>query len=536
MMIARHRSSLSHWAKLLARLAFAALCLLLASPAHADLYVLSVGINDYRHLPKLEGAVSDAEDIIGAAVRAKARRAVLLRDGEASPERIRREWAALLGEARPGDSIVFTFAGYGGRERDKPPLDEPDGLDDAFLLSAFAPRPGEAGFADKLLDDDIHAMLRQAGQKPLRVIFVADTCHSGSLTRNFDPRLGVSLRSIPPYDENGAPPSSVLQPPADDGLDELGHVTFIAATKERVSSPEIPIEGKKRGALSYSFARALDGAADNNRDGKLSRQELDSHIRQHVLQLSEAKQAPDIRYPRGTGGEIVLAGDQFGETSISESAPARLRLAVINVSPQMKRALHRSLENVLLTEDTAGADLIWDASDKTVLTGLGDPAAHLVEASALQGVIDKWSALNSIKRLVVLKPLQIIVKPHDGQHREGDNIFISTAPLRHPHVSVLNIAPDGEVKWLYPQEADKPKWSTGMPFSLTGDNGPVVVTPPFGADHLIVIASAAPLADLARRLKGKSAVNLPDILGEVLDGVPYEIGLKGIYTTPGGRQ
>jgi hypothetical protein len=131
---------------------------------------------------------------------------------------------------------------------------------------------------------------------------------------------------------------------------------------------------------------------------------------------------------------------------LSEIAPERLRLAAVNASPQMRKALARAMQNVLLEDDAARADLIWDASDKTVADASGISVAHGIEASSLQGVVDKWQALKSLQAMRQATPLDIIVKPHDGMHREGDRILISTDALRHPFVSVIGLAPDGEVK------------------------------------------------------------------------------------------
>ncbi len=215
---------------------------------------------------------------------------------------------------------------------------------------------------------------------------------------------------------------------------------------------------------------------------------------------------------------------------LSESAPERLRLAAVNASPQMRRALARAMQNVLLEDDAAKADLIWDAGDKTVADASGISVAYGIEASSLQGVVDKWQALKALQAMRQATPLDIIVKPHDGMHREGDRLLIATEALRHPFVSVIGLAPDGEVKWLFPHETDTPQWTVGQPFSLADDAGPIIVTPPFGADHLVIIASDRPLDSLKNRLKGSGAAPLPQLLGEAVRGMGFQLGVKAIYT------
>jgi hypothetical protein len=70
----------------------------------------------------------------------------------------------------------------------------------------------------------------------------------------------------------------------------------------------------------------------------------------------------------------------------------------------------------------------------------------------------------------------------------------------------------------------------GQPFSLADDAGPIIVTPPFGADHLVIIASEKPLDTLKNRLKGSGAAQLPQLLGEAVRGVGFQLGVKAIYT------
>ena len=45
-----------------------------------------------------------------------------------------------------------------------------------------------------------------------------------------------------------------------------------------------------RGALSYAVARAFEGNADANQDGKVTVKELFANIRQVVYQLSDQRQ------------------------------------------------------------------------------------------------------------------------------------------------------------------------------------------------------------------------------------------------------
>ena len=87
-----------------------------AGAARADRTVaLVVGIDDYRHIPRLDGAVNDARDVADA-LRGIGAEVVTLTDGAATREAILREWRRLATSVGEGDRLVVTFAGHGSNE------------------------------------------------------------------------------------------------------------------------------------------------------------------------------------------------------------------------------------------------------------------------------------------------------------------------------------------------------------------------------------------------------------------------------------
>ncbi|VFU09594.1 protein of unknown function [Methylocella tundrae] len=84
-------------------------------------------------------------------------------------------------------------------------------------------------------------------------------------------------RSVPTYaisDDELKPVST----PSDAFATELDftRTIFLAAVDKNSKAPEIKVPGVDgyRGALSYALARALEGAADANGDGKITIEEL----------------------------------------------------------------------------------------------------------------------------------------------------------------------------------------------------------------------------------------------------------------------
>jgi uncharacterized caspase-like protein len=501
--------------------------------ALAAAHVLAVGINEYDHQQQLAGAVHDAEDIaetfrrLGASV-------TLLRNREASRARIEAEWRAILARARSGDTVIFSYAGHGGQEPDKPPLDEEDGLDEAFLLTGFDPDPRHAGFAERILDDTIHDWFEEAGAQGLKVILVADACYSGTMTRGIpDQRAVVALRGSLPYGmpatvtleaikQNAAQLTRVAIAPEDDQT----HVTLLSATQENRNAPEVVIGGESRGALSYAFARAVEGAADANHDGAISRFELEAYISRQVRQLSEAQQAADVQPRRGNDVTVFELPAGAVPTGANSTALGKIKLRVLGLAPAEAQELVSRLDGVALAAAGEAAELAWDAAAQDAISGIGDPVAHSVSAAGLQGVIDKWRILALLKQRLSTRAVDVRLEPDDSRHVEGSEVAILSEPLEQPYVTVLDISPDGALRLLYPVPSDPPRWPKGRPYRVDH----IEVQEPFGADHILLIASDKPLSTLQTSIRTLTTRQLPALLEQQLAGADYRMALMGVYT------
>ena len=140
---------------------------------------LVIGIDDYAHIEKLQGAVNDARDIGEALDGIGVDDLTVLLDGDATRDRIVAEWRGLLERAAPGDTLVLAYAGHGAQEPERVPGTEPgDGKDEVLLLGGF--RSEGSGTRERIVDDEINWWFLDAGRKGLRVVFVADACHSGT--------------------------------------------------------------------------------------------------------------------------------------------------------------------------------------------------------------------------------------------------------------------------------------------------------------------------------------------------------------------
>lgn len=136
---------------------------------------LCIGINDYPGTDMdLAGCVNDAQDW-AAALGARDYAVTTLLDAQASKAGMVEAMRRVIAAARRGDTVVITFSGHGSYEPDENG-DEADGLDEGLCPHDIV----TAGHT--LSDDELHALFstRRAGVK---LVFIADSCHSGTVSR-----------------------------------------------------------------------------------------------------------------------------------------------------------------------------------------------------------------------------------------------------------------------------------------------------------------------------------------------------------------
>lgn len=438
-------------------LASAALAVLASAPAAnaRSLHALVIGIDAYAHEKPLLGAVADARDIADALNGLGIRPTVLL-DRSANRSAVEREWRTLLGRAVAGDTILLTYAGHGSRRFNPRTVGEADGADDLWLLPGFDQNdPGNREF---VLDDDLNAWFRDAARKQVRVVLVSDSCHSGTMYRDADARAGeIGIRYSPSFAATEGPAADPEPPawrePAGGEPAELATLTAYSAGLESETVPEVAVPGPDgrvtmRGALSHAFGRALRGEADNDRNGVLTRRELDVFVRQIVRELSGSAQHPDVWPPFTADTPVIPIG-----TAMPPLAREKLRDSVRVRVIGDRGALASEIPSARIVD--GAADLVWDVSRRQVVDARGDMVAERIDADGLGGVIDKVNALRSLIAARRLDPVTLRVEPGDGIHREGGpGVQLVVEDLRGGHLTLFGIAGNGVVQFLYPTEPE----------------------------------------------------------------------------------
>ncbi|MDQ0392355.1 caspase family protein [Labrys monachus] len=503
----------------------------------AESYALVVGIDAYTApIPALHGAVNDAEDIAQALRMSGVRQLVLLTDGQATKPAVVAAWESLLGQAKAGDTIYFTYAGHGSQEpaaADDP--DEPDGLDDNLPLVNFALKG--PGLADRIVDKEMAVWLKEAEDKKVYAVVVTDACHSGTMYRSVS--MGLTYRVAPKPQIDRA---ELLQfaPPAPNvsvKVDPNDRFTFLAGVADDKLVPEVTIGGRQRGALSFAFARALEGQADANHDGVTTEKELVSFVRASVLQSTQSQQVSQS-FPT-VSRDIPVFGAKTA-TADTPSAQDLLAVAEQAVADAPLRLAFRNgdgpsaVAGAEIVADEAGADLVYDVAKQTVEKRVAGIVAEDVAPSGLAGVVAKWRAIAFLQAYAggAIQPFEVA-----GGSRtflRGERLTVGLGASSHRFMTLFNLPPDGKVEFLYPASpAEHDEDWKGRAFSL-----PLQVRdPPFGAEHLVALLSDQPLDELQTALQGLSrpdaATVLPDTLKNALSGKTVTVGIADIFTSGG---
>ena len=151
---------------------------------------LCVGINNYPGTANdLFGCVNDAKDW-KKALADRGFEVDTLLDSQATAAAIREALEDQVRTAVKGDTVVFTYSGHGSWLPDDEDDEEVDGRDEMIC-------PYDVDDGGAIMDDDLHEIFRQRAQG-VRLVFISDSCHSGTVSRMFPPPAEVGKQYARP--------------------------------------------------------------------------------------------------------------------------------------------------------------------------------------------------------------------------------------------------------------------------------------------------------------------------------------------------
>lgn len=219
-----------------------------------------IGIGTYLKpsIPKLSGPVNDValmKDILVGKFDFAAENVVVLKNEQATRKAILSTIRThLIEKSMAGDIAILHFAGHGSQITDvSSPRDEDDRLDETIV-----PYDSRQGSIFDITDDEINGLMRELSAKTTNVVFILDSCHSGTAARG-------GVREIPP--DTRIPPvprqrtRGVFEKENDFHLQSANYVELAACWPKELAR-EYSFGGRTNGLLTYSIAQVLRSAAE----------------------------------------------------------------------------------------------------------------------------------------------------------------------------------------------------------------------------------------------------------------------------------
>lgn len=257
-----------------------------------------IGVESYLAVPGVPGAVQNAADWythLTKGLHLAPSKVELLRNNEATLEKMRKHIARAAGAVKPGGTLWFVFIGHGA-----PAQDGRDGI----LIGADAQQDPDSLYARSLPKKELLELLARGAQK--RTVVVLDACFSG--------RSGTGASLAP-----GLQPLIAVRERAD-----TGKALVFSAGKADEFAGALP--GVSRPAFSYLLLGALRGWGDADKDGRVTAAEATEYARDTLRAVvKDRNQTPELS--GGAPGEILAvareSGPDIGAMVLASMPPSR---------------------------------------------------------------------------------------------------------------------------------------------------------------------------------------------------------------------
>jgi hypothetical protein len=544
----------------------------LQAPGGGTIRALVIGVDAYPNLAasaQLRGAKADAEDIAGALKRGGVEPIVIL-DGDVTRAKIVGQMDSLVTESKPGDLVLFAYAGHGMQVPEYPRWQGIDrnGVNEQIALSGFS--FSGAGAGEIIVNLEMRAWLSRLDAKSVDTLVVMDSCFGGGM-REVDPRTGeMRTRVLHGNAEQikagesdrrqfvGIP---MTAKEARSNVSLMSHITFLAGATSKSVVPETGgLEPKgPRGALSYYLARALsEGLA---KDRVITREALYNYLKPNVRHATQDRQLiqvePQSPDPAVYGKPVMaLAGAALPPVAsvVAPTAPAPpgpppapanppsstpadvrtdvVRVAMIDGQDKAWETIEKGNTPFTKSSSVDGADLVWDIGKSDALSR-GDLVMQSVDGSLMGGVIDRTWAVERLREIAERRNLPTQLVSQGRLLSAGDEAQVEIDDIAEARLVVFNIGADATIQMLYPSA---PGEAAHCPDAENGNwRCSLAVTPPFGADTIVALASSGASSQLLGWLRAhhgrRDAALIPELLRSAIAAdSTTRIGFAGVFT------
>ncbi|MEL7012831.1 MAG: DUF4384 domain-containing protein [Pseudomonadota bacterium] len=401
----------------------------------------------------------------------------------------------LPSQTNAGDKVVIYYSGLGGHRSGAGAADEPDGLDEVFILDPVS----GASFMDNEIETAIDQLdgryvsvfldtaFASADIAPTAVGYRGSGQISGAVEGLLGAALGVDLPKLPDVPEDGADVVDAALPLIEDLAEENGPLKT-QNPKAQIFSASTPQTGawedETGGAFTTTLIDSIENkAADQNNNGDLSSAEFITHARESLADICKS-----IAHCETTNmafsPSVVVANDRLAS---------------------------------LAGDLTADGQIMSDG-----LIADGEPFAATIPSMShdqrLGFVSDRFGSINRADLKLSVAPSNTMLV--------GDVVEFELSAAANGNFVLIDIDPLGRVVQVYPSPLSPRTASAvtaGEPVripSILSENGMplrIRVTPPVGQGVLMAIFVEGDFAELET------------VLPEDLAGQPVEDGFAFLY-------
>ena len=480
-----------------------------ALPAEAVERALLVGVGNYndRRVSNLKGPPHDVAALRDTLVQHGGfhdGNITVLLDGEATREGILRAIKALGAASQSGDFVLIYLSGHGTSAYDPQNLVPLPHRSGAFVPVDFAASGTQADKLDTLVIGarDLRPLLQDIDDKGVRGLILVDSCYSQYAARDIRPEW-TDYRTI----SSGL--TAGLEDTAFDAGDSAAeaaqtypyrHLATLTASSKKekaidVTDPRRTLDGKPHGAFTDSLLRTLRqmGGADANHDGTVSNSEIFAAVRARMSSAGYAhspQMLPLRSEDKDTDGLLDQAAfpspqqPDVAEPELGVGEP--LRVEVQGTLPQVTAVVSDSDGFVLASENpdlrvvrSDGVIRLFTAVGDLVFTG--DNEADMIHALRQQlWVRQLLRTPNAAQRFQI----DVRMDGYRGETFEaGDRLDFSAGMDRTAYLLLVDAAPDGTLRVLYPNNRDE---LAAVPRGQQ-KHIRICVKAPFGIDHVVAV-------------------------------------------------
>ncbi|OAD18718.1 peptidase C14 caspase catalytic subunit p20 [Candidatus Thiomargarita nelsonii] len=221
----------------------------------AGKHALLIGIQDYSKTPfnSLKGPFNDIEltkGVLRERFGFQNDDFIIIKD--ATHTGIEKAFKKLINRVNPHDFVYIFYSGHGSQTKDLNG-EEPSGYDQTWV--SYGARTGRDDIDDyDVLDDEINAWLIELYAKTDQIVFISDSCHSGTVTRGPTPAIRFVKDDNRPHLLGERPYKRLT----------THHGIRIGAARDDESAMEFPRKDQYYGLFTWYWTQNLQQAQAGN--------------------------------------------------------------------------------------------------------------------------------------------------------------------------------------------------------------------------------------------------------------------------------